>query len=132
MADTDFYDLQGQIHHLEEFKGKYILLDFWSCGCGPCLAAMPEMKQVSEQFRDQLHIVSISVDPESSWKTASERHEMTWHNWNDKKQQNGIYQRYNGRGYPYFIVISPEGKLIESWIGYGEGLLKKKMEDIIK
>ena len=37
MADTDLYDLQGNIHHLADYKGKYLLVDFWSRGCGPCM-----------------------------------------------------------------------------------------------
>ena len=34
MADTDLFDLDGKMHHLADFKGKYMLLDFWSSGCG--------------------------------------------------------------------------------------------------
>ena len=45
MADTDLYDLQGNIHHLADYKGKYLLVDFWSRGCGPCMMALPEMKR---------------------------------------------------------------------------------------
>ncbi len=32
MADADLYDVNGKIHHLSDFKGKYILIDFWSSG----------------------------------------------------------------------------------------------------
>ena len=48
MADTDLYDIEGRTHRLAEFKGKYILLDFWTQGCGPCIASLPEIKEISE------------------------------------------------------------------------------------
>mgnify|MGYP003057865721 CR=1 FL=1 len=47
MADGDLYDLDGNVRHLSEFKGKYILLDFWSQGCGPCLQSLPELEEAS-------------------------------------------------------------------------------------
>ncbi|MBQ2857824.1 MAG: AhpC/TSA family protein, partial [Bacteroidaceae bacterium] len=47
MADTDLFDLQGNKHRLAELKGKYILIDFWSSGCGPCIMAIPEMGELA-------------------------------------------------------------------------------------
>ena len=52
MADGDLYDLDGNVRHLSEFKGKYILLDFWSQGCGPCLQSLPELEEVTEQVQE--------------------------------------------------------------------------------
>lgn len=78
MADADLYDLEGNVHRLADFKGKYIMLDFWSRGCGPCLMALPEMKEVAEMYKDRLTIVSLSIDTKKGWETASKTHEMTW------------------------------------------------------
>ena len=73
MADTDLYDLEGNLHHLTELKGKYILLDFWSSGCGPCIMSIPEMGEVQEKYKDRLAIVSLSSDTEKIWKAASKK-----------------------------------------------------------
>ena len=80
MADTELFDLDGKIHHLTDFNGKYILLDFWSSGCGPCIMALPEMKEIQEQYKERLTIISLSSDTKSRWKAASAKHEMsiTW------------------------------------------------------
>ena len=77
MADADLYDLEGNVHRLADFKGKYIMLDFWSRGCGPCLMALPEMKEVAEMYKDRLTIVSLSIDTKKGWETAAKTHEMT-------------------------------------------------------
>ena len=54
MADTDLYDLQGNIHHLADYKGKYLLVDFWSRGCGPLYEwLLPEMKEISATWKDK-------------------------------------------------------------------------------
>ena len=91
MADTELFDLDGKIHHLTDFNGKYILLDFWSSGCGPCIMALPEMKEIQEQYKERLTIISLSSDTKSRWKAASAKHEMTWQNLSDLKQTAGLY-----------------------------------------
>ena len=50
--------------HLSDFEGRYLLLDFWSAGCGPCLMAFPEMRELQEMWKDRLVVVSISSDSE--------------------------------------------------------------------
>lgn len=127
MADTELYDLDGKIHHLTDFKGKYILLDFWSSGCGPCIMALPEMKDIQEQYKERLTVISLSSDTKSRWKVASAKHEMTWQNLSDLKQSAGLYAKYGVNGIPNYVLISPEGKIMKMWSGYGKGSLKLKM-----
>ncbi|WP_280767004.1 hypothetical protein [Parabacteroides sp. PFB2-10] len=50
---------------------------------------------------------------------------------NDFKGDNGIKLHYGVKGIPNYFIISPEGKIIETWMGYGEGVLKKKMQEFI-
>ena len=126
MADAELYDLEGKVHHLAELKGKYILLDFWSSGCGPCVMAIPEMGELQQKYADKLAVVSLSSDTEKRWREASAKHQMTWMNWSDKQQTGGLYAKYGVRGIPHYVLISPEGKIEDSWSGYGEGLLLLK------
>lgn len=63
-ADADMYDLEGKVHRLAEFRGKYILLDFWSRGCGSCIMSQPELKEISEMYKDSLEVISLSIAPE--------------------------------------------------------------------
>ena len=127
MADGDLYDLEGNLHHLSELKGKYLLLDFWSSGCGPCIMAIPEMGELQQKYVDKLTIVSLSSDTEKTWKAASARHKMIWKNWSDKKQTGGLYAQYGVRGIPHYVLISPEGKMVDTWSGYGKGSLLQKL-----
>ncbi len=46
LIDGRMLDLAGETHTLGELKGKYILLDFWSNGCFPCVKAIPEMGEL--------------------------------------------------------------------------------------
>lgn len=127
MADADLYDLEDNVHHLAELKGKYILLDFWSSGCGPCVMAIPEMGELQQKYADKLTVVSLSSDTEKRWREASAEHQMTWKNWSDKQQTGGLYAKYGVNGIPNYVLISPEGKVVDTWSGYGKGSLLRKM-----
>lgn len=129
--DIELKDTLGNVHHLQELRGKYVLLDFWFSGCGPCIESFPEMKEISEQMADSVAVVSISQDSEKEWRRASARHGITWHNWNDLKRENGIFARFRVSSAPYYFLVSPEGKLIASEFGYGKGSLFKFVKETI-
>ena len=131
-VDADFFDINGNTKHLSDYSGKYLLLDFWSSGCGPCIMAFPEMKEVADNFRDNLTIVSISLDTDSRWKEALDTHDLTWVNIRDPKSYGGLAANYGVVGIPYYAIISPDGKVIDKWGGYGEGLIKRKVSENIR
>lgn len=129
MIDGEMYDLDGTSHSLGELGGKYILVDFWSSGCGPCVMAMPEMGAIAEEYKGRLEVVSITTDGDKQWREASEQHPITWHNWSDGKRGTGIYAHYEQSGIPNYVLISPEGIVIDQWVGYGSGSLKLKIAE---
>ena len=133
MVDGDLYDLEGNVRHLSEFKGKYILLDFWSQGCGPCLQSFPELKEVSEMYKDSLEIVSISMDTKESWSDFVERKGLTGNQWNEfAKGTTGLAAAYQVKGIPRYVMISPEGVVLDMWKGYGPGSIKGKVQGWLK
>ncbi len=121
--NIELKDTLGNVHHLQELRGKYVLLDFWFSGCDPCIESFPEMREISEQMADSLEVISISQDSEKEWRRASARHGITWHNWNDLQRENGIFARFRIRTIPHYFLISPEGKIIATDIGYSKGSL---------
>ena len=131
-ADGDFLDINGNTKHLSDYLGKYLLLDFWSRGCGPCIMALPEMKEVSETYPENLTIISISLDPDAAWKDAMKTHDMPWVNIRDPKAYGGLAANYGVSGIPNYVIISPEGKIIDKWMGFGNGLIKRKVSANIK
>jgi len=132
MADADFFDVNGKTKHISDYLGKYLLLDFWSSGCGPCLMAFPEMKEISKTYLENLTIISISLDTDNRWKETMGNHDMPWVNIRDPKAMGGLIASYGARGIPYYVIISPEGKVVDTWFGYANGLIKKKVGEKIK
>ena len=132
IPDLELKDTSGNSHRLQELGGKYLLLDFWSNGCGPCIKSFPELKEISEQMKDRIEVVSISIDTEATWKKASAKHCITWHNWNDLQKENGIFARFGVKAYPPYVLVSPDGRLIGKQVGYSKGILFKFVKETIE
>lgn len=133
MVDGDLFDLDGNLRHLSEFKGRYIMLDFWSRGCGPCVQSIPEMEEVAEIYKDKLTVVSICGDSKQGWQEFVAEKKMTGNQWNElRKGRTGLAARYQALGIPHYILISPKGKVQEMWSGYGPGSLKSKLKELLK
>ena len=116
MVDGDFLDKNGNTKHLSDFLGKYLLLDFWDSQCKPCDIAFPQMKKISETYREKLTIISISLNSDSIWKKVMIGRDMPWVNIRDPKGFYGLAVNYGFlQGLANYVLISPEGKIIDKW-----------------
>ena len=133
MADATLYDVDGGTHTLSELAGRYILLDFWTTGCGWCIKSFPELKDISRVYVDRLAVVSLSLDTKPVWTEYVRKNALEGHQWNELAPNfTGLMARYNINRFPYFVLINPEGKVIAKWSGYGEGLLWKNVKMYLK
>ena len=132
MVDTDFFDISGNTKHLSNYSGKYLFLDFWSSGCGPCIMAFPELKEIYETCSENLTIISISFDTDAKWKAAVTEHDIPWVNIRDPKAWGGLAANYGVNGIPFYVIISPEGKVVDKWFGFRNGYIKEKVNKNIK
>ena len=130
VSDTDLYDLDGNVHRLADFRGKYILMDFWSYGCRGCVMAIPELKEIAETHKDSVAVVSLSLDNDKIWRKATEKYDVTGNNLSDRQGRSGIAAKFGIYGIPLFVLISPQGTFIEKWVGYTEGGLKERVKKL--
>lgn len=126
-VDADFFDMDGNTHHLSELRGRYVLLDFWSLGCGPCRLAEPEMREAYESLNGKLEIVGINLDNPSGWRESDWSKKLVWQNWSDgKMSKGGIVSRYNDEGVvPYYVLLSPDQRIVWKASGYSLGMFTK-------
>ncbi len=131
MIDATLDCIDGKKYTLSDIKGKYILLDFWSYGCGPCILANSELKEIVEKYGNTLQVVGINLDRESSWKKFYKPDEITWLNLRTdgtSTYSSGISKKYRLNGIPRYFLISPDHKIIDMQEGYAKGIITELLE----
>lgn len=107
-------DEQGNTHTLEDYKGKYVLLDFWAGWCQPCLDEFPVMRDIYNDFsREDFEIIGISTEiNEDVWRSDIERFKNPWpqlYGGNGFDQE--TFKAYKGGGIPFYILVDPDGNI---------------------
>ena len=123
-VNAELFDMQGNKHRLfEAFSdGRYVLLDFWGIGCGPCRMSEPEMRVAYERMKDKLEIVGINMDDITTWKSNDFSKSIVWKNWNDGMKGSSLSGRYCDVGaMPYYVLISPDKRIVWKAMGYNSG-----------
>lgn len=127
---------EGEMVSLSDFKGKWVLLDFWYVDCHWCRKLTPHLINIYEDWKDtkNFEIISVSVDKPKDydrWLEAIEHDGATWTQVNDSTKTYPL--EYGITGYPTLILIDPEGNGVRKIVGYQEeGGLKRILEEFIK
>ncbi len=112
--DFDIPDTNNQIIQLSDFKGKFILIDFWASWCAPCRAANPHLIKVFNKFKNKnFTIVGISIDKNKKrWLNAIEEDQLPWTNLSNLKGWDEVSKQYGVKSVPQNFLIDPNGIII--------------------
>jgi peroxiredoxin len=114
--DFEAQKLDGQLLKLKEFRGKYVLLDFWATWCGPCVAATPHLKAVWKKFgnNSRFVILAVSLDhTKDAPRDYAEKHSLGWiQAWLGQNDGWPVVRSYGQRDIPSIFLIGPNGRFL--------------------
>lgn len=115
MMDFTFYDRDDKVHKLSEFVGKKpVVLQFSTKGCGPCHAIRPEIEEFYAKHKNEVEIITISMDNVRAWKSDEK---VSWQDWNDHASDSSIGAKFPLQGYPYYVIINSDGIISSTFLG---------------
>lgn len=114
LPDFQFIDFEGKRRNLYEFKGKYLLIDFWGVWCVDCRVETPYHVDAYRKFKTRgLEILSLNTDEDIEVaKAYIAKHGMTWTHATNGSIRSLVEVTYRIQEYPSTILIDPEGKVI--------------------
>ena len=110
-----FRDTEGKGVSLEQFKGKYVVIDVWASWCQPCKQEFPHLKELEEKYKDKnIVFVSISSDTqERRWRFElgflRERLKLQW--WIDGNEE--FMKVFEIMTLPRMILLDKEGRIVK-------------------
>jgi peroxiredoxin len=131
--DFEQPDTAGKMIKLSDFKGKYVLVDFWASWCIPCREENPNVVKAYEQFHDKgFTVLGVSLDQpgkKDAWLKAIHHDKLTWTQVSDLKfWNNAAAKLYGIQAIPQNFLLDKEGKIIAVNIKGAE--LDKKLLEI--
>lgn len=109
-------DTTGKSIALQDFRGKFVLLDFWASWCPPCRAESPYLVEAYETYeKKNFTILSVSLDQlrgKKEWIKAIREDGLAWTHVSDLKQENRAAMLYSVQSIPRNFLIGPDGKIL--------------------
>ena len=125
-------DLDGNPRTLEDYRGRIVVLDFWYRGCGWCITAMPQIKQLVDDFRDQPVIV-LGMNHDAKVENARvvvDKLKLNYVSLRDGEDESAISKKYSIGGWPTLVILDGDGVIRHFHVGYTPTMRKQLGERI--
>ena len=126
--DISLLNPTGKKTSFSDFKGNYIVVDFWASWCGPCFANIPALKKLMMDMKNKpIKFISVSLDKNiDNWKKSIKEHDFPGINLFD---ENGLLSTFfKVLWVPRYVIIHPDGTVADTDAPYA---INPKLEIIL-
>lgn len=127
----------GKTQNISEFKGKTVLITFFATWCGPCRKELPHIQaEIYNKYKNNPNFVLLILGREHSWAEVNKfktENKFTMPFYPDPERK--VYSQFAKQSIPRNFLISPDGKILFSTIGFEEKefkQLKKVIDNQLK
>ena len=131
--DITLNGLDGKKISIADYRGKYLLIDFWASWCQPCRRANPDLRRLYAKYKcDRLEFIGVALDDNmDSWKKAVKLDALPWPQMSElKKWDSKCVADYKISAIPFSILIDPEGKIVAK--GLRPEDLDMKIQEVLR
>ncbi|MBI4911713.1 MAG: TlpA family protein disulfide reductase [Acidobacteria bacterium] len=142
MGMMGFVDNDRKKCLVADFKGKVVVVDFWTIWCPPCRKSLPELHFLQKQGQEKgsLVVIPCNLDdelwPQGVYQFMAKNRKALegFRYFRPQTGRNGVSTNLGSevRSYPTTLVLDREGRLAVRWSGYGEGMLVQEINALLQ
>lgn len=99
-------------------RGKVAYIDFWATWCAPCCHEIPYFEKVWEQYKENEHIVFVSIsqdDDRKAWEKKIDKDQPAWPNYIfDKNSGRKFLEDMSINSIPRFVIVGADGRILSA------------------
>jgi len=132
--DFSLQTLDGKTVTLSEQRGSVVLLDFWATWCGPCVAALPHVQQISaDKDLAERGLKVWAVNAREKNEQVEKFIKQNNYTFTVPMDADGkVLQQYLVRGIPTQVIVGRDGTIKDVFIGFGGEESAKRLHDAIE
>lgn len=110
LPNDTFTTIKGKHSSLNKYKGKILMIDFWSVYCIPCINAFPSFNALLKKYNGKLAVLGVTLDKKGQVLSLLGKHEFNAELVADARK---FFENYSlGSGYPLTMLVDTKGRVI--------------------
>jgi thiol-disulfide isomerase/thioredoxin len=133
--DLSFRDSKNNVLSLNQLKGKVVVINLWATWCPPCLAEMPSLDQLYQDFKSNDRIIILSVDIDGNLSTSRKFMAKRKYGLPVYQLNSALPNELSTTSIPTTIILDKAGKLVIKHVGgmnFGSQKFRKSLLDLSK
>lgn len=116
-ADFSFRDIDGQQHRLSDYRGKWVIVNYWSMECGPCLQEIPALKGIAQRYRNKAVVLGMDAGETPTTRMKQFMRQRGINYTVVPTQDSTMFALGLIYGVPTTYIISPKGQIVDTHMG---------------
>ncbi len=117
--------LEGDRIRLEDLRGKIVVLDFWATWCAPCIASLPKLNEIAQEYRGvNVQLIAVNIEQKPS-EIKSMLGKLEIKPTVALDSDGAVARAYFAEAIPQTVIIDANGKIVKIVVGGGEDAEKQ-------
>lgn len=112
-----FKDVDGRQHQFSEYRGKWVIVNYWATYCGPCVAELPALNSVARRYKDKVVVLGMEAGetPVTDLKQFAAQRRISYPV--IPTQDSTMFALGLVYGVPTTFIVNPQGQIVDTHMG---------------